>query len=53
MLGAGFEVARIGIEGRYSWGFKSVLQTDAALENGLGDGAKLNTFSLVAKIRFN
>ena len=53
MVGAGFEVARIGIEGRYSWGFKSVLQTDAAEANGLGNGAKLNTFSLVAKIRFN
>ena len=53
MVGAGFEVARIGIEGRYAWGLKSVLKTDAAQENGLGDGAKLNTFSLVAKIRFN
>jgi hypothetical protein len=53
MIGAGFEVARIGIEGRYSFGMKSVLKTDAALDNGLGDGPKLNTFSLVAKIRFN
>jgi hypothetical protein len=53
MVGAGFEVARIGIEGRYSFGMKSVLKTDAALDNGLGDSVKLNTFSLVAKIRFN
>jgi hypothetical protein len=52
MFGAGFEVARIGIEGRYSWGFKSVLATDAAEESGFGS-SKLNTFSLVAKIRFN
>ena len=52
MFGAGFEVARIGIEGRYSWGFKSVLATDDALENAFGS-TKLNTFSVIAKIRFN
>ena len=52
MFGVGFEVARIGIEGRYSWGFKSVLSTDAADESGFGS-TKLNTFSVVGKIRFN
>jgi hypothetical protein len=52
MFGAGFEVARIGIEGRYSYGFKSVLSTDAALDSGFGS-TKLNTFSVIAKIRFN
>jgi hypothetical protein len=52
MFGAGFEVARIGIEGRYSYGFKSVLSTDAAAQSGFGS-TKLNTFSLVAKVRFN
>ena len=52
MLGAGFEVARIGIEGRYSWGLKSALSTDAADALGFGS-TKLNTFSLIAKIRFN
>jgi len=52
MFGAGFEVARIGIEGRYSWGLKSVLSTDAAELSGFGS-TKLNTFSLIAKIRFN
>ena len=52
MFGAGFEVARIGIEGRYSWGLKSVLGTDAALDSGFGS-TKLNTFSVVGKIRFN
>jgi len=52
MAGAGFEVARIGIEGRYSWALRSVLATDAAEENGFGS-IKLNTFSIVAKIRFN
>ena len=52
MVGAGFEVMRIGIEGRYSWGLKSVLGTDAAVNSGFGS-TKLNTFSLVGKIRFN
>jgi len=52
MAGAGFEVARIGIEGRYSWALRSLLATDAAEENGFGS-IKLNTFSIVAKIRFN
>src|SRR6185436_17825951 len=52
MAGAGFEVARIGVEGRYSWALRSVLATDAAEENGFGS-IKLNTFSIVAKIRFN
>ncbi len=52
MAGIGFEVARIGIEGRYSWGLKSVLATDLALASGFGD-TKLNTLQIVAKIRFN
>ena len=51
MAGAGFEVARIGIEGRYSWALRNVLQTDAAANEG--GNAKVNTFSIVAKIRFN
>jgi hypothetical protein len=52
MFGAGFEVARVGIEGRYSWGLRSVLATDAAEDSGFGS-TKLNTLSIVAKIRFN
>lgn len=52
MGGVGFEVARIGIEGRYSYGLKSVLATDVAELAGFGS-TKLNTFSVVAKIRFN
>ena len=52
MAGVGFEVVRIGIEGRYSWGLKSVLATDAALDSGFGD-TKLNTFQVVFKVRFN
>lgn len=50
--GVGFEVFRIGIEGRYQWGLRSVLATDAAEESGFGS-TKLNSFSVVAKIRFN
>jgi hypothetical protein len=52
MFGVGFEVARIGIEGRYSWALKSMLATDAAEASGFGS-TKLNTFSVIAKIRFN
>ena len=52
MFGAGFEVARIGIEGRYSYGLKSVLSTSAADDSGFGS-TKLNTFSIIGKIRFN
>lgn len=52
MAGAGFEVVRVGIEGRYSWGLRNVLGTDAANDSGFGS-TKFNTFSVVAKIRFN
>jgi len=52
MFGAGFEVARIGIEARYSIGLKTALATDDALNNPFGS-TKLNTFSVVGKIRFN
>jgi hypothetical protein len=52
MAGVGFEVVRIGIEARYTWGLKSVLGTDEALENDFGK-TKLNTFQVVFKIRFN
>ena len=51
MAGAGFEVARVGIEGRYSWALRNVLQTDAA--EAEGGNAKVNTFSIVFKVRFN
>lgn len=52
LAGVGFEVARIGIEARYTWGLKSVLATDSALAAGFGD-TKLNTLQIVGKIRFN
>lgn len=52
MIGAGFEVARIGVEGRYNWGLKSVLATDAAKDSGFGS-TKQNTLQVVFKVRFN
>ncbi|MCC7035329.1 MAG: outer membrane beta-barrel protein [Acidobacteria bacterium] len=52
MAGVGFEAARIGIEGRYSWGLRSVLATDAALAAGFGT-TRLNTLQVLLKIRFN
>ena len=48
--GAGFEVARIGIEGRYQWALKSVLSTDEAAAEG---NPKINVFMILAKIRLN
>jgi len=46
MAGAGFEVARLGIEGRGNWGMKSIV---------VGSDSKPKTFSfeLVGKLRFN
>lgn len=52
MFGVGFEVVRIGIEGRYSLGFRSVLATDAATESGFGK-TKYNALQIIGKIRFN
>ena len=52
MFGAGFEVLRIGIEGRYSLGLRSVLATDAAAANGFGK-TRYNTLQIIGKIRFN
>jgi len=49
MAGAGFEVARIGIEGRGNWGMKSITdENDGALEDN-----KEFSFELVGKVRFN
>lgn len=48
--GAGFEVARIGIEGRYQWALKSVLSTDEAAAEG---HPKINLFMVIVKVRLN
>jgi len=49
MVGAGFEVARIGFEVRGNWGLRSVASTDFT------EGVNIKTFTLqmVGKIRFN
>jgi opacity protein-like surface antigen len=52
MFGVGFEVVRIGIEGRYTWGINSVLATDAAAASGFGK-TRYNTLQIIGKIRFN
>ena len=52
MVGAGLEVNRVGIEGRYSWGLQSALSPAAATLRGFGS-AKLNTLQIVGKFRFN
>ncbi len=52
MGGVGFEVVRIGVEARYSWGLRSVLGTDAAVDSGFGS-TKQNTLQVLLKIRFN
>jgi len=49
MAGAGFEVARIGIEGRGNWGFKSITDNNG----GALDDNKEFSFELVGKVRFN
>jgi len=52
MVGVGFEVVRIGVEGRYSWGLRSVLGTDAAVDTGFGS-TKQNTLQVLLKVRIN
>jgi outer membrane protein with beta-barrel domain len=48
--GLGFEVVRIGVEGRGNWGLKSLVNNSG--EFGTSD-AKSFTFQIVAKIRIN
>ena len=50
-VGAGVEAARVGFEGRYSWGLKNALQTNQSVGT-IGD-LKFNTLSFVFKVRFN
>ena len=52
MAGAGFEVARFGVQFRYTWGLTNVLSTDAAEEAGFGD-TKYNTFQITGIFRIN
>jgi len=52
MAGAGFEVARFGVQVRYSWGLKNALATDAAIASGFGD-TKFNTLQVTGIFRIN
>lgn len=50
LVGAGFEVARIGVEGRAQWGITSLLSDGSVLG---GTDAKQFTFILLFKVRLN
>jgi hypothetical protein len=52
MAGVGFEVARFGVQFRYTWGLNNVLGTDAANAVGFGD-TKFNTFQITGIFRIN
>jgi hypothetical protein len=52
MAGAGFEVARFGVQFRYTWGLTNVLSTEAAEEAGFGN-AKYNSFQITGIFRIN
>ncbi len=53
VAGAGFEVMRIGVEGRFNWAFRTLQSTgNGTFLNGLED-SKTFTFVILAKVRFN
>jgi hypothetical protein len=52
MVGAGFEVARFGVQVRYTWGLTNVLSTDAADEAGFKD-TKYNSLQITGIFRIN
>ncbi len=52
MAGAGFEVARFGVQFRYTWGLTNVLSTDAADEAGFRD-TKFNSLQITGIFRIN
>ena len=52
MAGAGFEVARFGVQFRYTWGLTNVLSTDAAEEAGFRD-TKFNSLQITGIFRIN
>lgn len=49
LAGAGIEVFRFGIEGRYNWGLKTVTNSGG----GNFQNAKTKAFEVLAKFRFN
>jgi hypothetical protein len=52
MAGAGFEVARFGVQVRYVWGLTNVLSTDAAEEAGFKN-TKYNSLQITGIFRIN
>ena len=52
MAGAGFEVARFGVQVRYVWGLTNVLSTDAAEQAGFKD-TKYNSLQITGIFRIN
>jgi hypothetical protein len=51
LVGAGFEVARIGVEGRAQWSISQLLSNGSFLDTG--NNAKQFTFVLLFKVRLN
>jgi hypothetical protein len=52
MAGAGFEVARFGVQVRYTWGLNNIFGTDAAKENGF-ESTKFNVLQITGIFRIN
>ena len=52
MAGAGFEVARFGVQFRYTWGLNNIFGTDAAKENGF-ESTKFNVLQITGIFRIN
>jgi hypothetical protein len=52
MAGAGFEVARFGVQVRYTWGLNNVLATDAEEATGFGS-TKFNVLQVTGIFRIN
>jgi hypothetical protein len=52
MAGAGFEVARFGVQVRYTWGLNNIFGTDAAKAAGF-ESAKFNVLQITGIFRIN
>ena len=52
MAGAGFEVARFGVQVRYVWGMNNIFGTDSAIANDFPD-TKFNSLQITGIFRIN
>jgi len=52
MAGGGFEVARFGVQVRYTWGLNNIFGTDAAVANGF-ESTKFNVLQITGIFRIN